>query len=205
MARIEFDDYFCYIPDVLNLSAFLAYCSFLIGWIVYGITWRILRALGKPSPGHLYWRIMLVLGILIAAFIVIAFSYCLSLLIKELVRRAVAYHRCRTRGHDWDERLHCRRCEEVMPHAHEWDGCRCTFCGERRDAEHDWNGCTCRVCGSVRSEEHEWKIEACYNCDGTGHVTRYGDWGDEYEEPCGCVHPLERVCVLCGRREDIAE
>ncbi|HWP21363.1 MAG TPA: hypothetical protein VN417_01380 [Candidatus Cryosericum sp.] len=213
MKRIDYDYYFGEAAETLIFSAFGIPFAFFTGWIIYGITWRILRALEKPYPDHLFWWIMLGLGALLVGFLLVRFLWCFFNFIKELFRRAHIRRQCRTKGHDWDNLLHCRRCEEVKPHTHKWDGCRCTLCGEVRNEEHDWSGCKCVRCGMKRDEGHDWKIEACPNCGGSGYVTRsvssavaYQEysWGD-YEERCGCEHPLERVCMVCGKREDVSE
>lgn len=213
MKRIRFEDYFDETSDVLAIFVVCVPISFFIGWIIYGISRRVLRALEKPSPDHLYWRIMLVLGVILVAFLLVYFFYCLFCFIKELLRHAAIRRKCKTYGHDWDALLHCRRCEEVKLHDHEWDGCRCSLCGEVRYERHNWNGCKCSICGEVRSEGHDWKIETCPSCGGSGVVTRFPDsavayreysW-DEREEPCGCAHPVERVCQICGKREDASE
>ena len=213
MKRIRFDDYFGEMIDALITFAICVPFAFFGGWIIYGITRNILRALEKPSPDHLFWWIMFVLGAILAALVLVYFFCCLFRLMKELFRRAHIRRQCKSKGHDWDERLYCRRCEEVKPHEHEWNGCRCTLCGEVRSEGHSWNGCKCCICGELRSEGHEWKIEACPNCGGSGTVTRFVSsavayqeysW-DEREEPCGCAHPIERVCQICGKREDVSE
>lgn len=231
MKRIHPEDYFDEMTEVLKICVVCVPYAFFAGWIIYGITWRILRAFEKPNPDHLYWWIMLVFGVLIVGFIIVNLFICLINLLAAIFRRAAILRECKTKGHDWDSLLHCRRCGKVQPHEHNWDGCRCTLCGEvrneghdwngckcircgtKRDEGHDWNGCKCVRCGTKRNERHDWKIEACPNCGGSGYVTRtvssavaYQEYSwDDYEEPCGCEHPLERVCTVCGKREDVSE
>lgn len=227
MKRIRFEDYFDEISDVLTIFVVCVPISFFIGWIIYGISRRVLRALEKPSPDHLYWRIMLVLGAILVALLLVYFFYCLFCFILELLRRTAIRRKCKTCGHDWDALLHCRRCEEVKLHDHEWDGCRCSLCGEVRNEGHNWDGCRCTLCGEIRSEGHIWNgckcvrcgttrdeghdwIEyTCPNCDGSGFVTpvgtsySYGDPGygyPDYQEPCQSHHPSEYECRICGRR-----
>lgn len=184
MKRIRFDDYFSEMTDTFMFCACGVPCAFFAGMIIYGITWRILRAAGKSYPDHLFWWIMLGFGALFVIFILVMFFCCFYNFLKAIILDASARRQCKAKGHDWDELLHCRRCGEVKPHEHMWGGCRCMLCGEQRD------------------EGHAWITEVCPTCGGSGHVTRYDDWGNDYEEPCGCAHPVERVCIVCGKRED---
>ena len=101
------------------------------------------------------------------------------------LRRVVGGRICAKRGHVWAG-YHCSRCDAVKPHEHVWDGCRCTLCGEFRDEGHDWI-------------EH-----VCPRCNGTGYVLPecyaspgYGE--PDYREPCGCEHPVEYECMVCGK------
>lgn len=102
------------------------------------------------------------------------------------VRAALGSRVCARRGHVWAGYL-CSRCGAIKPHEHDWDGCRCKLCGEIRDEGHDWI-------------EHD-----CPRCNGTGYVLPecYASsicGGPDYREPCGCEHPVEYECRICGRR-----
>lgn len=209
MKRIRFEDYFDETSDVLAIFVVCVPISFFIGWIIYGISRRVLRALEKPSPDHLYWRIMLVLGVILVAFLLVYFFYCLFCFIKELLRHAAIRRKCKTYGHDWDALLHCRRCDEVQPHEHNWDGCCCTLCGEIRSEGHIWNGCKCVRCGTTRDEGHDWIELTCPNCDGSENVQpegtsySYGDPGygyPDYQDPYRSEYKVKYECRICGKR-----
>jgi hypothetical protein len=156
MKRIRLDQYFGEMIDVLMVSVFCVPFAFLAGWIIYGITWRILRAIEKPKPDHLYWWIMLGFGALLIGFLLVRFFWCSFNFVEEYLRRAAIQRQCKTEGHDWDDRLHCRRCGEIQPHKHNWGGCRCTLCGEFRAEARNWNGCRCRYCEKAQDEGHDW-------------------------------------------------
>ena len=181
----------------------------LIAFFFYVLGGAILDRRLYFSTHHILWWILLGLYALVfAAALVYAAVKGIEALADE-IRILRDRRHCKKYGHDWNERLHCRRCGDVQPHEHIWDGCRCTLCGEIRSEGHIWNGCKCVRCGTTRDEGHDWIEYTCPNCDGSGFVTpegtsySYGDPGygyPDYQEPCQSHHPTEYECRICGRR-----
>ncbi|MEN6595054.1 MAG: phage holin family protein [Clostridiaceae bacterium] len=182
----------------------------LVAFLFYGLGGAILDKRLYFSTHHILWWILLGLYALVFAVALVFAAVKGIEALSEEIRTLRNRYLCKKRGHDWDDLLHCRRCGEVQPHEHEWDGCRCTLCGEIRSEGHVWNGCKCVRCGTIRDEGHDWIEHTCQNCDGSGFVHpegtsySYGDpgYGDpDYQEPCSCHHPTEYACRICGTQK----
>ncbi|HWP21364.1 MAG TPA: hypothetical protein VN417_01385 [Candidatus Cryosericum sp.] len=181
----------------------------MIAFVIYALAGAILNQRLYFSTHHMLWWILLGLYALVLAATLV---FCAVKGMEALVETIQALRNrrlCRKHGHDWDSLLHCRRCGEIQPHEHNWDGCRCTLCGEIRSEGHVWNGCKCVRCGTTRDEGHDWIELACPNCDGSGYVRpegtsySYGDPGygnPDYQEPCESHHPTEYACRICGKQ-----
>ena len=187
----------------------------IVGWVLRGIGFFALGVVGLFLPlyllalvvssvagailnkelfftlHHVQWWILLGLYALVFAAVLVYCAVKGAGPLTRSMRRVVGGRICAKRGHVWA-------------------GYRCSRCGKLKPHEHDWNGCQCTLCGEFRDEGHDWIEHVCPRCNGTGYVlpeyytsSNYG--GPAYDDPddrelCGCEHPVEYECRVCGKR-----
>jgi len=169
---------------------------YLAAIVISGLVEHFVQGELPFSLHQLQWLTLLGLYALLFTAALILGAVLGSIALVRVVRRAQSRHICKRQGHAWIG-YHCSRCGNVKPHEHIWDGCRCSLCGE------------------IRDEGHVWVNEYCPRCNGTGYLlpmyrTSTSSDGLSYDDPdeqqpCGCAHPVERVCQICGKREDASE
>ena len=164
---------------------------YLLALVVSSVTGAILNKELFFTLHHAQWWILLGLYALVFAAALVFIAVKGAGPLTRSMRRVVGGRICASRGHVWA-------------------GYRCSRCGAVKPHEHDWNGCQCTLCGEFRDEGHDWIEHPCPRCNGTGYVLpecyspSYGDpgYGDpDYREPCGCEHPVEYECRVCGKRK----
>lgn len=159
---------------------------YLLSLVCSAVTGAILNKELSFILHHVQWWVLLALYALILAAVLVFVAVKGAGSLVRGIRSVVGDRICAKKGHVWAG-YRCSRCNAVKQHEHAWDGCRCTLCGEFRD------------------EGHRWIEHDCPRCNGTGYVLPecyaspgYGD--PDYREPCGCDHPVEYECIVCGKR-----